>query len=68
MEGLTIKYIIAKKTGSGQIEFFAGITKSETPELAWTTDKSKARRYADQDAVLRHLCMIPGGMWKEVEE
>jgi hypothetical protein len=62
-----MKYIIAKKN-NGKIEFFAGITRSENPTAVWTPDESKARRYADQDAVLRHLCLIPGGMWKQVEQ
>lgn len=63
-----MKYIIVKKTDDGQIEYFAGITKSETPEIVWTFDEDRARRYADQGLVLNHLAMIPGGRWKEVEE
>jgi len=62
-----MKYIIGKEN-NGKLEFFAGITRGKNPELVWTPDESKAKRYADQDAVLRHLALIPGGRWKQVEE
>ena len=61
-----MNYIIAKEF-DGEILYFAGISKGDNPDLVWTKHELKARRYPCEDAVLRHLALIPGGRWKQIE-